>query len=116
MSQAKVAQELGISAPSVAQWEIGRSKPSLDRLPVLADLYGVSLEEICGTDLGTPDAVMRVVIDDAERSPRPISSDFSGDGPYSESEVAIIELWRTLSPDMRDRLLSLIEAISRDAA
>lgn len=54
LSQAKVARALGIAPASVAQWEIGRSKPSLDRLPLLASLYGVTLEELCGNDLGTP--------------------------------------------------------------
>gem|GEM_PF-3094470 len=54
LSQAKVARALGIAPASVAQWEIGRSKPSLDRLPTIAALYGVSLEELCGPDLGSP--------------------------------------------------------------
>lgn len=59
LSQAKVARELGISAPSVAQWEIGRSKPMLDRLPQLAALYGVSLEDLCGSDLGSPKEALK---------------------------------------------------------
>lgn len=59
LSQAKVARALGISAPSVAQWEIGRSKPTLDRLPAIANLYGVSLETLCGNDLGSPKEALR---------------------------------------------------------
>lgn len=56
LSQVAVGKHLGIAGPSVAQWEIGRSKPSLDRLPALAALYGVSLDELCGSDLGAPEA------------------------------------------------------------
>jgi len=51
LSQAKVAEKLGIAAPSVAQWEIGRSRPSIERLEKLASLYGVSLKELCGHDM-----------------------------------------------------------------
>lgn len=116
MSQAKVAKALKIAAPSVAQWEIGRSKPSLDRLPALAELYGVSLEEICGTDLGSPDAARMVSTNNPEPLPASLSSQAAGDGPYSESEFAIIELWRELTPDMRNHLIGLIEAIVRNAA
>lgn len=59
LSQAKVARALGIAPASVAQWEIGRSKPSLDRLPTIAALYGVSLEELCGPDLGSPTEALK---------------------------------------------------------
>lgn len=57
LSQAKVARALGIAPASVAQWESGRSKPSLERLPQLSDLYKVALTDLCGTDLGTAEAV-----------------------------------------------------------
>lgn len=63
LSQVKVAKVLGISGPSIAQWEIGRSKPSLDRLPLLAELYGVTLEELCGTDLGDPQSARRAALE-----------------------------------------------------
>lgn len=59
LSQAKVARALGIAPASVAQWEIGRSKPSLERLSALAALYNVSLEELCGNDLGSPKEALR---------------------------------------------------------
>lgn len=74
LSQAKVARELGISAPSVAQWEIGRTKPSLDRLPAIASLYGVSLEALCGNDLGSPKEALRA----AQLEPEPDKVRISG--------------------------------------
>ncbi|MFT9398491.1 LexA family transcriptional regulator [Acetobacter sp.] len=63
LSQAKVAKQLGIAAPSIAQWESGRSKPSLDRLPTLSEIYGVSLETLCGHDLGSPTEAIRAASD-----------------------------------------------------
>jgi transcriptional regulator with XRE-family HTH domain len=50
LTQRRVAQALGIKSPSVAQWESGRSRPDLERLPALARLYKVTIEELCGTD------------------------------------------------------------------
>ena len=51
LSQAKVAAALGIKPASVAQWELGRSRPDPDRFPLLARLYKTSVEELCGDDL-----------------------------------------------------------------
>jgi len=50
LTQREVARALGIKSPSVAQWESGRSRPDLERLPALARLYKVTIEELCGTD------------------------------------------------------------------
>ena len=56
MSQAKVAKELGIAPASVAQWETGRSRPDISRLPAVARLYNVDIRELCGDDLPLPPA------------------------------------------------------------
>jgi transcriptional regulator with XRE-family HTH domain len=50
LTQREAAQALGIKSPSVAQWESGRSRPDLERLPVLARIYKVTIEELCGAD------------------------------------------------------------------
>jgi transcriptional regulator with XRE-family HTH domain len=50
LTQREVARALGIKSPSVAQWESGRSRPDLERLPALARLYKVTIEELCGPD------------------------------------------------------------------
>lgn len=56
MSQAKAAKSLGIAPASVAQWETGRSRPDISRLPALARLYNVDIRELCGDDLPLPPA------------------------------------------------------------
>jgi transcriptional regulator with XRE-family HTH domain len=50
LTQREVATAVGIKPSSVAQWETGRSRPDLERLPILAKLYRVTLEELCGSD------------------------------------------------------------------
>ena len=48
LSQKYVAISLGIAAPSVANWERDKTKPSLDNAIQLADLYEVSLDYLLG--------------------------------------------------------------------
>lgn len=48
MSQKYVALTLGIAAPSVANWERGKTKPSHENIVKLADLYGVSTDYLLG--------------------------------------------------------------------
>ncbi len=44
LTLSQVADELGISHPSVKNWESGKTKPALDRLPALAKVLGTTTE------------------------------------------------------------------------
>lgn len=57
LSQQFVARQMGVKAPSVAQWESGRSRPDLARLPKLAEILGCPL-----TDLLEPQDDPRAII------------------------------------------------------
>lgn len=46
MTQADVAEALGLTPRAVGAWESGRSKPRLDKMRELADLFGVSVTEL----------------------------------------------------------------------
>lgn len=46
MSQDDLAEQLGVSRQSVSKWETGQSTPDLDRIIRLADLFGVSVDEL----------------------------------------------------------------------
>ena len=46
LSQGDVAEKLGVSRQSVSKWETGQSVPELDKIVKLADLFGVSLDEL----------------------------------------------------------------------
>jgi len=45
-SQSEVARTLGIRPSAVSKWECGLSKPRIERLPVLAELYGCTVEDL----------------------------------------------------------------------
>lgn len=46
LSQEQLADKLGISRQSVSKWERAEASPDTDNLLLLADLYGVSLDEL----------------------------------------------------------------------
>ena len=46
MSQDDLAEKLEVSRQSVSKWETGQSTPDLDKIIRLADLFGVSVDEL----------------------------------------------------------------------
>ena len=46
MSQGDLAERLEVSRQSVSKWETGQSVPDLDKIIRLADLFGVSVDEL----------------------------------------------------------------------
>ena len=46
MSQDDLAEKLEVSRQSVSKWETGQSTPDLDKIIKLADLFGVSMDEL----------------------------------------------------------------------
>ena len=50
MSQGDLAEALEVSRQSVSKWETGQSVPDLDKIIKLADLFGVSVDELVRED------------------------------------------------------------------
>lgn len=48
ISQKQFAVDLGLSAGNVTDWKNGRSAPSIDKLPIIADYLNVSLDYLFG--------------------------------------------------------------------
>ena len=46
MTQEDIAEKLGVTRQSVAKWEAGESVPDLDKCRQLADIFGVSLDDL----------------------------------------------------------------------
>ena len=46
LTQTDVAKALGISQGAISAWERGEKKPTLEKLPSIAKLYGVSEQSI----------------------------------------------------------------------
>ena len=56
MTQEDIAEKLGVSRQSVAKWESGETVPDLEKCRLLADAFGVSLDDLAnhqtGDDMG----------------------------------------------------------------
>ncbi len=48
MTQEKLAEIIGVSAQSVSKWETGTTMPDIMLLPVLADIFGVTVDAMYG--------------------------------------------------------------------
>lgn len=48
LTQEEVASHLGITKAAVSKWECGQSMPDISMLPLIAELYGVSIDELFG--------------------------------------------------------------------
>ena len=49
-TQREVARILGVKESAVSKWERGVSKPRADKLPMLAKLYGCTIEELLASE------------------------------------------------------------------
>ncbi len=46
LTQAQAAEKIGIATGLLYAWENGRKQPPLRRLPIVAEVYGVSIGDI----------------------------------------------------------------------
>ncbi|MDO5379014.1 MAG: helix-turn-helix domain-containing protein [Clostridia bacterium] len=49
-TQEEVAEQIGVSRQALAKWESGETLPDIERCRLLAQLYGVSLDELVSHD------------------------------------------------------------------
>lgn len=50
MTQEALAAEIGVSAQAVSKWENGTNLPDIQLLPILADIFGVSIDALYGRE------------------------------------------------------------------
>ena len=47
MTQGDLAQKMSVTDKAVSKWERGLSRPDIDSIPKLAEVLGVTVEELC---------------------------------------------------------------------
>ena len=52
MTQLELADKLNVSFQAVSNWERGNSMPDISKLPELAQIFGVSIDELLGKESG----------------------------------------------------------------
>ncbi len=56
-SQEQVAEKIGITRQAYAKWEQGLTTPDVEKAAMLANLYGISLDELTGKEREVTDAI-----------------------------------------------------------
>lgn len=54
LTQAEIADKLGLTSRAVGAWESGRARPRLDKMSQLADLFGVTVSDLMGEGAEIP--------------------------------------------------------------
>ena len=99
MTQFELADALGISFQAVSNWERGASMPDISKFPDLADLFGVTIDEI----LGKKNPVV-------ERLARNETIDTRTVTPAEIEEAAALAKPRQLEKIVEDNLENLVSA------
>lgn len=55
ISQSQLAKETGINQQNISRWENDDAIPSIANCEVLADYYGITIDELIGRDCGRSD-------------------------------------------------------------
>lgn len=101
LTQQFVALSLGVKAPSVNNWESGKSKPKTERLKALAELYGVSVDDLLGE---IPE------VKGSENNGLPEDLNVTDD--YREEQNEIIEMLRRVPKKNYPSLRQYVEFLS----
>ena len=48
LSQSELSKRTGLSQQMISHWESNKSEPGIEKLVILADFYGISLDELIG--------------------------------------------------------------------
>lgn len=59
MTQLELADEMGISVQAVSNWERGNSMPDISKLPELAELFGVTIDDLLGEHSEVVESVVK---------------------------------------------------------
>lgn len=93
LNQIGLAMELNISQYMVSAYETGRHQPTMDMLTELADFFNVSIDYLVG------------------RSDIRFSADSLIQNNLSKKEVELLNLFRTLTDDKKERAIGVLFAL-----
>lgn len=94
----RISKDTGLSTVLFTDWKKGRSKPKYDKLKIIADYLGVSVEYLQGID-----TKQQEILDILDSQHNEVT-----EAPLSEQEKALIQIFRTTTEEGR---LLIIQAI-----
>ena len=67
LTQEQLADYMGVSPQAVSRWETGATSPDISALPMLADLFEISVDELLGVNEAVKQKEIDSVISEAEK-------------------------------------------------
>ena len=52
LTQEEIATALGVSPQAISRWETGATYPDIELLPIIAEYFSVSIEQLLGVEQG----------------------------------------------------------------
>jgi len=108
ITQAQLAEKLGVSEQAISKWENGQCAPDVSLFPIIADLFGVSIDRIFGYHTNSYSDEVEAIMKAADNSMN----------TYKEIEIVSEGLKKyPNSPDLKIYLafsLSMVNRISKD--
>ena len=97
MTQKELAEKIGNVQRNISNWESGNTQPDLETVVKLAEVFGVTTDELLGRTsyFGIPDNRAR-----------------RGADHYEENNGKITELAEKLTPRQRQALAAFLESLS----
>lgn len=92
MTQMELADNMGITFQSISNWERGNTMPDISKLPEIAELFDVTIDEL----LGKESKLIKNIIEDKE------------DGHAADEEISVSELVEAapiLKPETLDEII-----------
>ncbi|MBP3609184.1 MAG: helix-turn-helix transcriptional regulator [Lachnospiraceae bacterium] len=99
LTQMELADQLGISFQAVSNWERGNTMPDISKLPELAEIFHISVDELLGSKAPLLESVLDGTVDT-----------YIEESSVSEQEVA--DTLPLLKPDQTEELLGKIDITS----
>jgi len=62
LTQEQIAEVLNISSKAVSRWETGATYPDIEMLPSLADLFGVTVDDLLGVDIAKKELRIKEIL------------------------------------------------------
>ncbi len=68
LTQSQLAEKLGVSEQAVSKWENGQCAPDVSLFPVIAELFGVSIDRIFGYHTSSYNEAVKQILKEADDS------------------------------------------------
>lgn len=103
---ADLSRALGLSNSIYSQWNTGKSKPSPQKLPVIAEFLGVSVADILPDDEEVLPKAKKESVPDPKTEGAKKAPVTEGEG-YTELQKAAIQFVLSLPPEKLERFIKM---------